>query len=224
MSKVFRTSLTLALAIFGAETFHLQAAETAPLKLNLPAHTTKGTPEDLPVGSHIEPVPTTAPALPEVPVGVKNVAAGKPVTSSVAPYTGELSQVTDEQREPVDEDVVEFKKGSHWVQVDLGEPYEIHAVAMWHDHRLLQAYRDVILQISNDPEFEKDVVTIYNNDTDNSSKRGIGTDREYFELEFGRVVPVKGVKARYVRGYTKGSSLTAINCWQEIEVYALPAK
>jgi len=37
-------------------------------------------------------------------------------------------------------------------------------------------------------------------------------------------VPAKGVKARYVRAYTKGSSLSAINCWQELEVYALPAK
>jgi len=52
----------------------------------------------------------------------------------------------------------------------------------------------------------------------------VGTDREYFDLEFGRVVPVKGVKARYVRGYTRGSSLSAVNSWQEIEVYALPAK
>ena len=32
------------------------------------------------------------------------------------------------------------------------------------------------------------------------------------------------LQARYVRGYSKGSSQTAINCWQEIEVYALPAK
>jgi len=168
--------------------------------------------------------PKTAPAPLQVPAGVKNVAAGKPVTSSVAPYTGELTQITDGKREPLDEDVVEFKKGTQWVQVDLGAPHEIHAIAMWHDHRLLQAFHDVILQVSNDPEFKTDVTTLYNNDTDNSSKLGVGTDREYFELEFGRVLPVKGVKARYVRGYTKGSSLSAINCWQEIEVYALPAK
>lgn len=198
--------------------------KTVPLVLKLPAHTTKGTPEDLPVGPHIEPVPKGPPPPIQVPPGVKNVAAGKPVTSSVAPYTGELTQITDGKREPYDEDVVEFKRGSHWVQVDLGDQFEIHAIAMWHDHRLLQAYHDVILQVSNDPEFKTGVTTLYNNDTDNSSKQGIGTDREYFELEYGRIVPVKGVKARYVRGYTKGSTLTAINCWQEIEVYALPGK
>lgn len=223
MTNALPISLTLALTVFGS--LQLQAADaTVPLKLKLPAHTTKGTPEDLPAGPNIEPPPKSAPPPIQVPEGVKNVAAAKTVTSSVAPYTGELSQVTDGKREPLDEDVVEFKKGTHWVQVDLGEPFAIHAVALWHDHRLLQAFHDVILQVSDDPEFKNGVTTVYNNDTDNSSKLGVGTDREYFELEFGRVVPVKGVKARYVRGYTKGSSLSAINCWQEIEVYALPAK
>ena len=225
MTNVLPISLTLALTVFGSVSVQLRAADaTVPLKLKLPAHTTKGTPEDLPAGPNIEPPPKSAPPPIQVPEGVKNVAAGKTVTSSVAPYTGELSQVTDGKREPLDEDVVEFKKGTHWVQVDLGEPFAIHAIALWHDHRLLQAFHDVILQVSDDPEFKNGVTTVYNNDTDNSSKLGVGTDREYFELEFGRVVPVKGVKARYVRGYTRGSSLSAINCWQEIEVYALPAK
>lgn len=224
MIKIFPASLTLALTVF-ASGMRSQAAEaTVPLKLQLPEHTTKGTPEDLPSGPNIEPVPKTPPPPVQVPAGVSNVAKGKAVTSSVKPYTGELSQITDGEREPIDEDVIEFKKGSHWVQVDLGESFPIYAIAMWHDHRLLQAFHDVILQLSDDPEFKTGVTTIYNNDTDNSSKLGVGTDREYFELEFGRVLPVKGVKARYVRGYTKGSSLSAINCWQEIEVYALPVK
>jgi hypothetical protein len=222
MTKVL--SLTVAFSFLAVASSNLLAADTVPLKINLPAHTTKGTPEDLPAGPNIEPPPKTAPAPLQVPAGVKNVAAGKAVTSSVAPYTGELTQITDGKREPLDEDVVEFKKGTQWVQVDLGASPEIHAIALWHDHRLLQAFHDVIVQISDDPEFKDGVTTVYNNDTDNSSKLGVGTDREYFELEFGRVLPVKGVKARYVRGYTKGSSLSAINCWQEIEVYALPAK
>lgn len=225
MSYVSPISLTLALTVFASTALPLQAADaTVPLKIKLPEHTTKGTPEDLPVGPNIEPPPKTAPAPIQVPQGVVNVATGKSATSSVAPYTGELTQLTDGKREPLDEDVIEFKKGSQWVQVDLGAPQEIYAIAMWHDHRLLQAFHDVILQVSDDPEFKNGVTTVYNNDSDNSSKLGIGTDREYFELEYGRVVPVKGVKARYVRGYTKGSSLSAINCWQEIEVYALPAK
>ena len=200
------------------------ATATEPLKLNLPLHTLKGTPEDLPAGPNIEPPSDKAPPPLQVPKSVKNVAAGKPVTSSVPPFLGELSQITDGKREASDEDAVEMKKGVQWVQVDLGQSFAIHAIVMWHDHRYVQAMHDVIVQVSDDPEFKTGVTTLYNNDTDNSAGLGVGTDREYFELQWGRVAPGRGVKARYVRGYTKGGSLAALNCWQELEVYALPAK
>lgn len=200
------------------------AQGTEPLKLNLPLHTLKGTPEDLPAGPNIEPPSDKPPTPLQVPKGVKNVAAGKPVTSSVAPFLGDLTQITDEKKEPLDDDAVEFKKGVQWVQVDLGQPFAIHAVAMWHDHRYVQVMRDVVLQVSDDPDFKSGVTTLYNNDVDNSAGLGVGTDREYFELEWGRVAPSKGVQARYVRGITRGSSQSALNCWQEIEVYALPAQ
>jgi hypothetical protein len=222
-NNLFRSLLVTSLAIAVSATVS-RAADTEPLALKLPRHTLKGTPEDLPSGPNIEPPSDTAPPPVQVPKGVTNVAAGKPVTGSVVPFLGDLKQVTDGKKEPIDEDAVEIKKGSQWVQVDLGQSYEIYAVAMWHDHRYVQAMHDVILLASDDPEFKTGVTTLYNNDTDNSSGRGVGTDREYFEMEFGRVVPAKGVKARYVRGYTKGSSQSALNCWQEIEVYALPAK
>jgi hypothetical protein len=202
----------------------LQAADTVALKLELPLKTLKGTPEDLPSGPNVDPLSDEAPKPVQVPAGVKNVAAGKPVTSSVTPYLGDLKCVTDGKKEAIDDDAVEFRKGTQWVQVDLGEAFEIHAVAMWHDHRYIQVIYDVVLQVSNDPEFKEGVTTLYNNDSDNSSGLGVGTDREYFEQQFGRAVPVKGVKARYVRGYTRGSNQSGLNCWQEIEVYALPAK
>lgn len=198
-------------------------APTAPLVLTLPAHTLRGTPTDLPTGPNIEPVSDKPPTPVQVPKGVVNVAAGKPVTASVMPFLGDLSQLTDGKREPLDDDAVEFRKGVQWVQVDLGQSYAIHAVAMWHDHRYVQIIHGVVLQVSDDPAFKTGVTTLFNNDTENTSGLGVGTDREYFELHFGRVVPAKGVKARYVRGYTRGSNQTAINCWQEIEVYALPA-
>ena len=213
-----------ALAVVVA-TAPLRAADaTVPLKLNLPAHTIKGTPEDLPAGPNIEPPSDKAPVPLQVPAGVTNVAFGKPVTSSVTPFLGELNQITDGKKEALDEDAVEFKKGTQWVQVDLGQPFAIHAIAFWHDHRYVQAMHDVIIQVSDDAEFKTGLTTLYNNDTDNSSGLGVGTDREYFEMQWGRIAVGKGVKARYVRGYTKGGSQTALNCWQEIEVYALPAK
>lgn len=202
----------------------VRAADTEPLVLKLPLPTLKGTPEDLPSGPNID-APSDKPPTPlQVPKGVTNVAEGKSVTSSVSPFFGELSQVTDGKKEAFDDDAVEMKKGSQWVQVDLGQPYAIYAVVMWHDHRYIQAMRDVILQVSDDPEFKSGVTTLYNNDTDDSSGLGVGTDREYFEMKWGRAVPAKGVKARYVRGYTRGSNQSSLNCWQEIEVYALPAQ
>ena len=202
----------------------LGAAETEALKLALPAPTLKGTPEDLPVGPNIEPL-SDKPLPPlQTAKGVQNVAAGKPVTSSVKPFTGDLEQLTDGKKEAFDYDSVEMKKGAQWVQVDLGAAYAIHAIALWHDHRYIQIMRDVVVQVSDDPEFKTGVTTVFNNDTDNSAGLGVGPDREYFETHFGRVVDAKGVKGRYVRGYTKGSNLSALNCWQELEVYGLPAK
>ena len=56
----------------------------------------------------------------------------------------------------------------------------------WHDHRYVQAMHDVIIQVSDDPEFKQSVTTLFNNDTDNSTGLGPGTDREYFETAEGR--------------------------------------
>ena len=200
------------------------AKATVPLKLDLPAHTLKGTPEDLPAGPNVEPLSDKPPVPLQVPAGVVNVAAGLAVTSSIPPFLGTLTQITDGKKEAFDDAAVEFKKGTQWVQLDLGKSIAIYAIVMWHDHRYVQSMHDVILQISDDPEFKTGVTTLFNNDVDNSSGLGVGTDREYFEMEFGRAVDAKGIKARYVRGYTKGGSQSALNCWQELEVYALPAK
>lgn len=218
-----KTAMLAALTAL-ALTLSANAQDKEPLALQLPAPTLKGTPEDLPSGPNIEAYSDKAPPAFMVPKGVKNVAAGKTATSSVKPFTGELEQITDGKKEAFDYDSIEMKKGAQWVQVDLGQPHTIYAVALWHDHRYIQVMHDVIVQISDDPEFKTGVTTVYNNDTDNSSGLGVGTDREYFETKFGRVIDGKGTKGRYVRGYTKGGSLSALNCWQELEVYALPAK
>jgi NedA-like, galactose-binding domain len=227
MKTISKLNVALAVALGLLTIFVARSAaadEKEALPLQLPAPTLKGTPEQLPTGPNIEPnSDKPAPAL-MVAKGTKNVALGKPVTSSVKPFTGELNQVTDGKKEAFDYDTVEMKKGTQWMQVDLGEPVAIEAIAVWHDHRYIQVLHDVIVQVSDDPEFKTGVTTLFNNDTDNSSGLGVGTDREYFERQFGRVIDGKGTKARYVRGYSKGGNLSALNCWQEIEVYAVPAK
>jgi hypothetical protein len=185
----------------------------------------KGTPEQLPSGPNIESNSTNAPAPMQIAKGAKNVALGKPVATSVKPFSETQPEaITDGKKEAFDYDTVEMKKGTQWAQVDLGESYQIEAIAIWHDHRYIQIMHDVIVQVSDDPEFKTGVTTLFNNDTDNSSGLGVGTDREYFERHWGRVFDGKGAKARYVRGYTRGSHQNGMNGWQEIEVYAVPNK
>jgi hypothetical protein len=159
------------------------------------------------------------------PKGVKNVALNKKVTlSDKNPISGKPELVTDGQKEAFDDQVVEMHKNSQYAQIDLGEPAAIYAVVIWHDHRWLQVFHDVIIQVADDADFTQNVRTVFNNDMDNSSGRGIGKDREYFETQEGKLIDAKGVKARFVRSYTKGSTLSAFNVHQEIEVYGSPAQ
>jgi hypothetical protein len=107
--------------------------------------------------------------------------------------------------------------------VDLGQPHEIFAVVIWHAHDVPKIYRDVIVQVSDDESFAEGVTTLFNNDRDNSSGLGVGENREYFEISEGRLIDAKGVKGRYVRSYTRGSTDSALNERVEIEVYGRPA-
>jgi hypothetical protein len=230
-SKIFERTIASPISISVAfcvlvslQTVLAQEPPKEALTLQLPAPTLKGTPEDLPKGPNIEPLSDKPRAAFMVPKGVKNVALNKPVTSNVPPFTGELKQVTDGKKEAFDYDAVEFKRGTQWVQIDLGESHALYAIALWHDHRYIQVMHDVVLQLSDDPEFKKNVQTVFNNDLDNSSGLGIGTEREFFETNRGKLIDAKAMKGRYLRCYLKGSTSSALNCWQEVEVYGSPAK
>jgi hypothetical protein len=216
----------ISLVLFSTAVLHAAEPELAPLPLKLPPPTLKGTPDDLPKGANVEAVPEKAPPPFMAPKGAKNVALNKKVTSSDRnPISGELAQITDGTKEAFDEQAVELRKGVQWVQVDLGEVCDIYAVVMWHDHRVLQVFRSVVVQTADDPDFIENVTTLFNNDTENSAGLGIGFDKQYFETQFGKVIPAKaGLKARYVRSYSKGSNLSGLNSYQEIEVYGQPAK
>lgn len=201
-------------------------ADLAPLPLQLPLPTLKGTPEDLPKGPNIDqPSDKPRPAF-MAPKGAVNLALNKKVTSSDRkPFIGELTMITDGNKEAIDAHVVEMRKGVQWVQVDLGEVCDIYALVIWHDHRVLQVFRGVVVQAADDPDFIDNVTTLFNNDTENVTGLEIGTDRQYFETEQGKLIPVtKPLKTRYIRCYSKGSNLSAVNCYQEIEVYGRPAK
>jgi hypothetical protein len=201
------------------------AADLAPLPLNLPPAGYAGTPKDMPPDTTAE-KPSGKPRPPfYAPKGVQNVSVSKAVTSSDPnPLSGELKQITDGKKDAFDENVMTLRRRTQWVQVDLQADHNIYAILVWHEHKTPVVYRDVIVQVSEDPEFKNEVHTLFNNDQDNSSGQGAGTDREYFENHEGKLIDAKGIKARYVRCYSKGNTDHALNSYTEIEVYALPAQ
>lgn len=79
------------------------------------------------------------------------------------------------------------------------------------------------MQVSDDERFINGVQTLFNNDRDNSSGLGRGTDREYFEALGTRIINAKGLAARYVRLYGNGRIQDDWNHYVEVEVHGLPA-
>lgn len=201
-------------------------ADLVPLPLKLPAATLKGTPEDLPKGPNIEPISEKLRPAFLAPRGTRNVALNKKVNGSDRnPIAGELAQITDGSKEAFDGEVVELRHGVQWVQIDLGEVCDIYAVVVWHDHRVLQVYRSVVVQAADDPDFIENVTVLFNNDTENAAGLGIGFDRQYFETLQGKLIEVKEpLQTRYLRFYSRGNNMSKLNCYQEIEVYGQPAK
>lgn len=169
------------------------------------------------------PAPKEAPTL-NVPAGTVLLSKGKPVTSSdSAPVIGELAFVTDGDKAAGEGYYVELMDGLQWVQIDLGQADSIAALWIWHFHSQLRAYHDVVIQVSDDPNFKSGVTTVFNNDFDNSSGLGKGTDKPYVDSRFGLLVDAKGVKGRYVRLYSKGNTSNDSNHYIEVEVYGTPA-
>ena len=160
-----------------------------------------------------------------VPKGTTNLAKGKKVTSpDAAPIIGDLTLVTDGDADGADGSFVELMPGKQWVQIDLGAEANIYKIAMWHYHKQAQAYIDVEVQVSDDPEFKTGVTSLWNSDHDDSSGMGKGTDPAYVETNHGRVVDAKGIKARYVRLWSNGNTSNDMNHYCEVEVFGTPAK
>jgi hypothetical protein len=160
-----------------------------------------------------------------VPKGLVNVAFRKRATSSDKdPIIGDLERVTDGDKEMGSESSVELGPGLQYVQVDLGERHEIYAVVFWFNYHCSRIFHDVVVQVADDCDFITNVKTLFNNDYDNSSGLGVGPDLEYYDTYEGKLLGAKGVVARYVRIYSKGSTVDDFNRFTEIEVYARPAK
>ena len=136
----------------------------------------------------------------------------------------QLARVIDGDKEAADSSIIYLRKGPQWIQLDFGKRQELFAVALWHAHNMPKVYHDVILQVSDDPEFRKGVTTLFNNDRNNSAGFRPGLDREYWETHEGKLFNARGAKARYLRCYSNGSTESALNEYTEIEVYGREAR
>ncbi|MFA6242712.1 MAG: hypothetical protein WC655_17370 [Candidatus Hydrogenedentales bacterium] len=215
-------ALLASMAAGAAEQTSVTETNLAPLPIDLPEAYFGGTPIIYVSPNFEEPVYTQrAPFM--APQGAVNLAKGKPVTSSDAnPRLGNLSFLTDQEKDYHNEFLLELGTGVQWIQIDLGETAELFAVLAWHFHMGDRVYFDVVVQVSDDPSFAKGVTTLYNNDIDNSAGLGVGADTEYIENYQGRLIDAKGVKGRYVRLYSNGNTTDDTNNYVEVEVFGRP--
>ena len=153
-----------------------------------------------------------------VPRKVMLLSRGAAVTSSDLAPLGELSFVTDGDKQGDDGYFVDVLPGKQWVQIDLGEAREIWLIWQWKYHKMGVIYNDVIIEVSEDPSFGTSRI-VFNNDHDNTSGRGIGSDKSWVETNLGRPIQTNGVRGRYVRLWSNGRNIDDTNHWIEVEVY-----
>ena len=216
-----RTTLIIAVAATGL-VFAVEAQDKVQVKIALPKPQFGSTPKEIKNAFNIEPSREGKPYDPiMVPVGCDKLLSldCKVTSSDPDPIVGDLSLIMDGDKEHEGGTYVELAPGMQWVQIDLGKAREIYGACVWHHHGDIRVYRDVICQVSNDHDFIDGVMTVFNNDHDNSSKQGAGKDKEYIETYRGRHFPIDALKGRYVRFYSRGNTSNEMNHYIEIEVY-----
>lgn len=201
--------------------------EMAPIDIALPKPMFVGTPTDTRVENLKKPLGKPRPPF-LAPVGTQLLSLNKPVSSSdEEPIIGEIAMVTDGDKEAADGSYVELGPMQQQVTIDLGQPCEIYAIVLWHYHKQPRVYFDVVVQVSDDPDFVTGVTTVFNNDIDNSAGFGIGEDMHYVETSEGELIDCLSQgspKARYVRCYSNGNNSNDLNHYIEVDVYGKPVE
>ena len=197
-----------------------------PVEIELPRPMFVGTPTDIRVANLEKPLGKPRPPF-LAPPGAKNLAQGKPVSSSdEEPIIGEIEMITDGDKEAADGSYVELGPFVQYVTVDLQAECNIYAILVWHYHKEARVYSDVVVRVADDPDFITNAKTVFNNDMDNSAGLGVGKDMHYVETNEGKLIDVlsQGVKARYVRLYSNGNTSNDLNHYIEVAVYGKPVE
>jgi hypothetical protein len=193
------------------------------LKTQLPPPLFVGTPVPLNVPNLEPPTRGRRPDF-YVPAGTINLARNKKVTSSDNnPDVGTLDMIVDGDKDGNEGSWVELGPGKQWVEIDLAKRANISAILIWHFHSQARVYRDVVVQVCDDPTFQSGVTTIFDNDFHNELGQGAGKDLNYIETYQGKLIDARGVKGRYVRFYSNGNTSNKLNHYIEVEVWGKPA-
>jgi hypothetical protein len=195
-----------------------------PLDIKLPKPMFVGTPTNVAVPNLEKPLGHARPPF-MAPSGTANVALKKPVSSSdEQPIIGELTMVVDGDKEGGEGSFVELGPSQQHVTIDLKAKHTIYAIVVWHYHKQPVVYHDVIVQVADDRDFISNVSTVFNNDIDNTSGRGVGKEMSYVETAEGKLIDARGVQGRYVRLYSRGNTSNDLNHYIEVEVYGKAVK
>jgi hypothetical protein len=199
------------------------AQDKVVLNTKLPPPLFVGTPVPINVPNLEPPIRGKRPDF-MVPAGTINLARNKKVSSSDNnPDVGTLDMVDDGDKAGDEGSWVELGPGKQWLQIDLAKKANIYAVLVWHFHSQARVYRDVVVQVSDDPTFRAGVTTIFNNDFHGDLGLGAGKDLNYIETYQGKLIDAKGVSGRYVRLYSNGNTANKLNHYIEVEVWGKPA-
>ena len=197
--------------------------EKEVLKLELPKPMFVGTPKNIRT-PNLERITGKSRKPFFVPKGTTLLSLNKTVNGSDSePIIGEMEFVTDGEKSGEDGYYVEYGPGKQYVQIDLEDSFPIHVILVWHYHSQARVYYDVVIQVSDDPDFIQGVKTVFNNDHDNSSKLGLGQDLHYVETAEGKLIDAKGIRARFIRFYSNGNSTNDLNHYVEVEVFGRDA-
>lgn len=165
-----------------------------------------------------------------MPVGTVNLARSRPVRcSDESTVIGDPAQITDGLMKSDEFHFVELGPGLDWVQIDLGAVRTIQGIVVWHYYRAPVIYNDVVVRIADEPSFQHPV-TLFNNDHDNSSGLGRGSDPAFYSRWWGEIIDARGgfyegTPARYVRVYTADGVEGEPTRFVEVAVYGRdPAK
>jgi hypothetical protein len=200
------------------------AADAIALKVELPQELTIGTPKDLTATPNLD--TNRKPDPIKVPKDAVLLSKGKTVTSGdkEEPFEGELKMITDGEKNGNEGYSVILSEGPQWVQIDLGASATVDGVVLWHYFKNDRVTFDVIVQVSDDPEFKTGVTTLFNSDVDNSCGQGAGTDKAYIGTYLGKQIAGNGAKGKFVRCWSNGNTDNKMNEYIEVEVWGRAAK